>query len=398
MKAILFLGSGVSFESGLPDTTKITNVLLKDEWHNHTDQNFYHGKQPNPHFRSTNLAPRLQKFLTIIKEASDEYLKKRRNTEANYEDLFYLCQQISDNEKYEIDNPAIAPFTDILKDKTQELCAAMPFEREINLGILASRSCDLIQCVVWHALYNRKTPKGLQFVIELVTNSRIEKLDIATLNHDLLIEQVLSNEHIQYIDGFGQPDGDVRFFEPELYEKHDAKINIFKLHGSINWYRFRIVEDGKTIDKYGCTTNIDYEHCRDSEGEMMQNLDHKPTFLTGSYNKMSDYGFGIFAKVHHKFLDRLSNCDIVIMSGYGWNDRGINGRLFEWILSSHRKRLILLHKDPEVEIKQKSKSAMWHRYDELVNDGRLIPIKKWLSETSINDITKVMNEFSEKLD
>jgi hypothetical protein len=392
MKAILFLGSGVSFASGLPDTTIITNLLLKEKWHNHTNQNFYYGEQPNPHFRSTNLAPRLQKFLTILKEATDGYLKERRDIEANYEDLFYLSQQISDNEQYEIDNAAIAPFINVLRDKTQELCASMPFEREINLGVLASRSCDLIQCVVWHALYNRETPKGLQLITELIKNSKIEKLDIATLNHDLLIEQVLSNEGIKYIDGFGQPDGDVRFFEPELYDKHDTEINMFKLHGSINWYRFRTEEDGKTIDKYGCTTTIDHDHCKDSEGKMMLNLDHKPTFLTGSYNKMSDYGFGIFAKVHHKFFDRLTNCDIMIMSGYGWNDRGINGRLLEWILSSHRKRLILLHRNPETEIKQKSKSAMWHRYDELVNDGRLIVIKKWLSETSIDDIIKVLQE------
>ena len=209
------------------------------------------------------------------------------------------------------------PFIDILRDKTQESCIAMTklLEKEINLKYLTSRSCDLIQCVVWYALYHppEKVPKGMKLITELIRNSKIKTLDIATLNHDLLIEKVLSNESIKYIDGFGQPDGDVRWFEPELYDNPDTKINIFKLHGSINWYRFRTEEDGKTIYKYGCITNIDYEHCKDSEGKMMNNLDHKPMFLTGSYNKMYDYGFGVFSKVHHKFFDRLSNCDIIIM-------------------------------------------------------------------------------------
>ena len=80
------------------------------------------------------------------------------------------------------------------------------------------------------------------------------------------------------------------------------------------------------------------------------------------------------------------------MSGYGWNDRGINGRLFEWILSSSDKRLFLLHENPEEKIKNNSKSAMWHRYDDLVNDGRLIPIKKWLSDVTMDELIQIIQD------
>ena len=76
------------------------------------------------------------------------------------------------------------------------------------------------------------------------------------------------------------------------------------------------------------------------------------------------------------------------MSGYGWNDKGINTYLFEWILTSQKRKLILLHENPE-SIKE-SKSAMWHRYDDLIKWGRLIPIKKWMSNTSLNDILEYL--------
>jgi len=114
--------------------------------------------------------------------------------------------------------------------------------------------------------------------------------------------------------------------------------------------------------------------------------------MHSTYNKLSAYNFGIIRAIHNKFENRFWNHRLMIMSGYGWNDRGINGRLFEWILSSPDKRLILLHREPEEKIKKNSKSAMWHRYDELVKGGRLIPIKKWFSEISIEFIQKIIEE------
>ena len=74
------------------------------------------------------------------------------------------------------------------------------------------------------------------------------------------------------------------------------------------------------------------------------------------------------------------------MSGYGWNDKGINGRLFQWLRSSLMNKIILLHREPEEKIKKGSKSPMWHSYDDLVKNGRLIPVKKWLSEVNIEQI------------
>jgi hypothetical protein len=72
------------------------------------------------------------------------------------------------------------------------------------------------------------------------------------------------------------------------------------------------------------------------------------------------------------------------MCGYGWNDKGISGRIFEWLESRLENRLILLHPNPE-KLKH-SKSAMWHKFDQLFASGRLVLIKSWLSNTNYDDI------------
>ncbi len=395
MKVMLFLGSGISLRSGLPTTDDITNSLLNDKWHDHTDNNFYKGEHPGGEFwQSMNIVPKLQEFLKLLKENYDEYLKTKREIKSNYEDLFYICQQINNEYNGEIENPLIYAFLENLQEKTTEICKPIPNrkEKKINLDFLASRSLDLIQCVVWDKLYFNGDPQGLELILNLIKNKNVENLDIVTLNHDLLVEILLNNNNIEFVDGFGEADGDIRYFDP-LRFKSENKINLFKLHGSINWHRFRKTteENGKEItrDSYALALNPDHEHCIDSSGQMLIDLGGKPIFLTGSYNKLTSYNFGIFNHMHHQFDEKLFDHKYIIMSGYGWNDKGINGRLMEWISSSLDKKLILLHKNPE-SLKN-SKSALRHRYDGLVEEGRLSPIKKWLSETNIEEILKILN-------
>lgn len=392
MKIILFVGSGISFDSGLPNAEKITDMLLKESWHTDVANNFYSDEQANAKISPFNIAPRLQSFLTILKESADNYLRLRMNPKSTYEDLFFLCQQIFDDQNGEIENPAIEPFIRELRHKTQELCSPIPFREEVNLRFLAKSSLNFIQCVVWQVLLNPTELIGLNLIIELAKKQSIEMLDIATLNHDLLIEKFLKENRMQFNDGFDPVDEKIRYFNPELYDKDDVKINIFKLHGSINWYRFKIVRNGIIEKRYG-TTSHDYQSFLNLSEYPITIQDHKPVFLSGSYNKIFEYDFGIFSKIHDKFFSHLSQHKIMIMSGYGWNDRGMNKRLLDWIESSRQNRLILLHRNPELEIKRNSRSEMWDYYDDLMKKGQLVTIKKWLSETSLQDIETIVPEF-----
>lgn len=326
----------------------------------------------------------------MLKEFSDPYLRARSRTNTNYEDLFYLCQQIEDNENFEIDNPLLEPFIKQLHNKLVGLNIyppIPPLNRNIDIKYLSNRAISLIQNVVWDCLSTDNTPTGLDLLIELQEN--VEKFDIVTLNHDLIIERILDENNISYCNGFGVAEGEIRYFNPYLYEEKNS-IRLFKLHGSLNWYRFRSTENDITIDRYGMAIGKDHWHLKNKNGHFVNNLSYTPVFLTGSYNKMLDYNFGIYRILHTRFDQVLERTSRIVMSGYGWNDRGINGRLFEWLQSSIENRIILLHENPE-SLKEKSKSALWRKYDGLVNDRRLIPIRKWFSEVKFSDIDKYLN-------
>ncbi|MDZ7724220.1 MAG: hypothetical protein U5R06_15800 [candidate division KSB1 bacterium] len=141
MDALLFLGSGVSFKSKLPDTKSITDAIFNKKWHRHTDQAFYSGPNSTPLFDKIDITKNLQKFLSIIKEYSDSYFMKRDRSETTYEDLYYICQQIYENETNEVDNPAVQLFVDQISEKSQHLLTSKdPINRKITISSLASDS------------------------------------------------------------------------------------------------------------------------------------------------------------------------------------------------------------------------------------------------------------------
>jgi hypothetical protein len=392
MNIILFLGSGVSYETGLPDTKTITEELLNGDWFMHSDSNFYRGKSHNAYDAKFDITPKLQSLLKYIAEYSTDYLKNRRKNDVNYEDIFYLVKQIHNEAMHESDNPAIKLFIEHLNNK-YNFINNPDFKihgHSQKLSDVFWKCEDFINCVIWSLLSTNNFPIGFDFIGELINKKEMENINIVTLNHDLLVEKYLNKLGYKYIDGFSKSDGDFCLFMPQLYDEQAEKIKLFKLHGSLDWYRIRdyIEEEETTYDLYAKIVNNDHWHCKNSKGKMLSVLESYPIFLTGTYNKQSDYSWGIIRYVHLKFFEQLSKNNIIIMSGYGWNDKGINTYLFEWIMTSQKRKLILLHENPE-SLKE-SKSAMWHRYEDLIKWGRLIPIKKWMSDIKLDDITEYL--------
>lgn len=393
MNVILFLGSGVSYKTGLPNTNIITEQLLNGDWWRHSDSNFYKGINRNEYFAKFDITPKLQGILRYIKEYSDNYLKDRRVNESNYEDIYYLVKQIHNEASHESDNPGLKPFIEHLNSKFN--FTDNPDFKEHghsqSISDIFWKCEDFINCVVWDQLSTRNKPVGFNLVGDLINEKNIGQINIVTLNHDLLIERYLKEINCDFTDGFTEPDGDICYFKPQLYESQTGKVNLFKLHGSLDWYRVRdyVEEENTTYDLYAKLVGKDHWRCKNSKGKMLSPLESYPIFITGTYNKQSDYSYGIVRYVHLKFFEKLSNTNIIIMSGYGWNDKGINTYLFEWIMTSQNRKIILLHEDPE-SIKD-SKSAMWHRYDDLIKWGRLILVKSWMSDTKLNDISKYLN-------
>jgi len=219
---------------------------------------------------------------------------------------------------------------------------------------------------------------GLDLILDLASAPYIEHLNIVTLNHDTLVEQFLDENEVDFIDGFGERDGDVRWYKDTVYDAGSPKVRVLKLHGSIDWYSFPV--DGRL--KSAIFRGTEVETILDGQGTHLIPQYRRPSFLSG-INKAVAYQRGIYADMHFRFHQLLRECTHILMSGYGWGDTAINFRLDTWLDQDQKNNIILLHETPEELVERSLVMAVG--YDAWRKSGQLTPITKWLSETSLSD-------------
>ncbi len=382
---LLFLGSGVSVDSGLPGVIPLTDTLLNDD---HFSETARSDNRPGS-------IPEAQALLRFLAELDAHYLSSiapyaSKGTYActgaafraytSYEDLFYLCKQITQSGMGLADDATTGALVDIVEQRAGKLLNGdVPNARKIYLYHLAQRGSELIERVVAEQLHADKV-KGLDLVLELALTNEIAHLDIVTLNHDTLVEQLLTQNGVSFIDGFGRPDGDVRWYNDSLYDKVGKdRIRIVKPHGSVNWYSPTV--EGKPCPAIVVSNSLD--SCRTADGALLAITLKKPSFLTGG-NKVLAYNRGIFSEMFHRFHLMLRENRRMVMSGYGWSDPGVNFRLTNWFDSSRDNSLLLLHQRPDSLESNSLQLAEYYRA--LVANGQLIRGNRWLSETKLSDL------------
>jgi hypothetical protein len=146
---------------------------------------------------------------------------------------------------------------------------------------------------------------GLDLVGELAATPTIDKLHIVTLNHDTLLEQYLSSNGLEFIDGFGEPDGDVRWSDDCVYDAPSPRVRVIKLHGSVNWYSFLHAGRAWTA----IPLRADLAPAKDADGKLLTTWR------------------GVYGDMHFRFNEVLRRCERMIMSGYGWGDTAISFQL-----------------------------------------------------------------------
>ncbi len=205
----------------------------------------------------------------------------------------------------------------------------------------------------------------------------IDELNIATLNHDTLVEAFLRDHGHEVVDGFGKRDGDIRWCEDQAFSQ-PARIRILKLHGSIDWFAFQ--RDGRA--QTAIFVGDDLASAADGAGRALTPEFRAASFLSG-LNKPVSYDRGIYADVHFRFGEILRRCDRMIMSGYGWGDIAINHQLEAWFDRSRDNRLLLLHEDFKSLVDHSmTLSACQGGW---VRNGQLIPAERWLCNTRLSD-------------
>jgi hypothetical protein len=346
----------------MPSTEEITGVVRSgDGIVRHTDTVY---RLNGPDYLRVRTDP-VVKLTNAVFSEIQAYYADRRSHPVNYENCCYVVTQLYDTESGEFDNPAVKPLIDKLRQH-QELNSLLDSEdKRISLF---EEARNYIHDIVW-ALLSRQ-PTDYQHLAFLATAARdhdVESLELLTLNHDTVLEWALRENEIAHCDGFGNPVGNIRLWEPtRLSENH--RVRVSKLHGSIDWFWFR------SKRRVGITLNDDLF---DTSG--------RPELLVGTFNKMHQYTTGIFADLHCHFHQTLRQVRYVICCGYGFGDKGINTKLVEWINSDPSKRLVIVHGNP-APLMDCSRGAISNHWQQWRQAGKLRFVDKWVEQVEWDEI------------
>jgi hypothetical protein len=368
MRLTIVLGSGSSEPAGLPSTDRITKSVRSGEgvWR-HTD-----GVYRRVPYQPTSPWNAPVKLLTsALFSEIEAYYRDKSSRTVDYEDCCYLAAQLSDAESGEFDNPAVQPLIEKLTDK-EELRALTANGGDRRR--LFDETVNYIRDVVWDMLSGRPTSvQHLNWLIDMVRDKSVESVDLVNLNHDRVLEQVLSCNLVSFCDGFGELVGAVRLWEPDRLE--GARVRLIKLHGSIDWFLL----PNKKIGIVGS-----------HEAGLTTPIITRPLLLVGTFNKMTEYTTGIFADLHCHFHRCLHQTHFLVCCGYGFGDKGINRKLSEWINADRQKRLILVHAKPG-EALDGGRPAIANNWRSWHKQKKLLFVKKWIQDVSWDQVKQALS-------
>jgi hypothetical protein len=290
------------------------------------------------------------------------------NSYLNIEDFVMVLRQLIDKE-FIIPYPLIGNWNDkILK-------------WELKDGKIFERFRDFIRLQLvkdWTKFDFKKAETMLKPIRDMLNISEDIKLNMFSLNYDLMFEQVFNSNTSKLLDnGFAEKNisnNKVRYWTADFNDVHSStKINLFKLHGSLDW---------------------EYNH-ETEEISIKDNIDdgREPLIIFGSYAKM--LSFDPFLFILSRFRALLEEATIVVVIGYSFHDKYINNMLIQQISQNTSedisKKLIIV--DPgfrnksEVDVAEELKMI---QDSKSIND--IINFRQ-LSPNRIKLITKSASEF-----
>lgn len=375
---MFLLGSGVSIPGGFPSSTAITEqVLVGNGIFRHTDGRFYFSNnigvlEENP---IENFLSKVISVIQLIQQLMDNYQKREP---LNYEIIYYIVQQLSAFESGDLLNMALFPFIRQVKAEMQQIL--IDTDEMIDVFDEAEK---YIRHTVWRKLsIDPNKHQHLIFLSDAFKDETLSLVNVATLNHDLLIESHLTENSIDFHDGFGTPVNGVRYWESYL----KAEKNLLKIHGSINWFNF-MPDNGNWFDeRIGIALDGDIDHAKSIQGRLMRSTPEKePLILVGTFNKIYEYTESIFNDVYCQFRSLLNKSRNLVISGYGFGDKGVNTAILEWLYKDRSNKIIVIHPEPDNLLQRTARLAIRKTYRGVAQDN-FNTIPKRIQDVTWEDI------------
>lgn len=338
MKVSFLLGAGFSAKAGYPIANMLNNAVSEvclDDYFVHSDEHLV----------------RLADCSNVdqIKANIDEY--QNRPWHILVKKLIPYYRQLTEPFDYE-------KFYDfIIRDAKNDSSLCKWLKNKYGLGesglsFTFQKIEELYQQLVMFLIHPEKgEPRDINnmykgFLSVLKKYSKEGDVSVFTLNHDLLLEQLLYESNIDYSDGFSDlslyryvpSDGGETVCLPCYSDDYQGCIRLFKLHGSLNYYWVSspcasdsISYANEAVIKTTCRLGEVIKVNQEGVSSVIQKV--SPNFLTGMI-KHSRYGTDFYKDLFDKFCDGLKESDLLIIIGYGFKDGGINKRIVDNIKST----------------------------------------------------------------
>ncbi len=269
------------------------------------------------------------------------------------------------------------------------------YRNKPSLKNLAREAMHYIADVVWRTLDKEPSRNDhLESIKYACIDDQVSSVDLFTLNHDTVLDKVLRSflleRNMELNDGFGKEIYHARYWNPDLYDDMPSKVRLFKLHGSVNWFRFRPHGGGWYDELIGIPTNPDIWHTKNPFDNTQDPVDGRPMILVGTFNKMLEYTTTeIFANLNCQFHRSLRHAQFLVVSGYSFGDKGINAAITNWIYSSSDHRIIVIHHEPN-RLMNNARAAIKLKWQHLEEQNVLKVIPKRIEEVTWQEIKDML--------
>lgn len=361
-KQISFLfGAGFSIPAGLPSTydlNKKLGVIKATEIFIHTDltAGFLNGREDKNSFQNMTQKMFVEEFLDFYNESVIP------GKEFHYEDFYdYYSSLKYSTTLSELEESFFSKFKAQYKLITNHQNILADFDNTFNQ--LLSRQLMKVWPQPIH--YEKEIISKYWKFLQMIGSFRETlTLNLHSLNHDLLVEFLSGSTEFKgsFSDGFSgqgsayfgnltsrcKPFLDYQVRLRRFTNTFTSRINLYKLHGSIDQYSINNLFDQFEVIKipYGVERNSVFEERVSRTGQILnqsQDILIFPYFLSGTYEKIKYYSTNsYFLPLMEQFESNLGNSEVLIVIGYGFKDSKINEFISNNFSSNEKKLMIII--------------------------------------------------------
>lgn len=348
-QSLVFLfGSGISTPAGLPSTSDISGKLLPPrDFFRHT-WNVYTFDWNNERLFDPQ-RPERDSIIAAVEAARDLTALGFRRLDIpvdglNYEDVLFTLSQLHAAESGGRDDPMLATGRRFIERRLRGL----PTVKRLDLLNLLADTLKCMTDLVVEMLYRLPTgTEHLRFLDSASDEIGPDGISVVTTNQDRLLETHWRESNTQFDDGFSGPINGARLWKPEQFFGREGRVQLLKIHGSIDWYDMMPPEDwrfnGEIATLHDPKCNL--ERYRHPDGRIWHTRKSQPEILIGTLNKTESYTSGIFAELFCRWRSALMSTRSLLVCGYGFRDNGINRLLVNWAYQNRDRRMVVVTPD-----------------------------------------------------